>query len=178
MAHCKGPLCVTVTSPEQKNCWSSPKSSPASDLSSLMGVLAIGAKGHGQGKEIHQGQCLCTVDFVAPSILVEEEVARGEGSPLKVNGRQKLEKVSPGMWILANSRILTKLLEDKNFNVKTYMKYTDLIGELATCFTWLCQCCYSTMNIINVWPALDLPEGLMPHTWVLSCYGTAMCSQH
>ena len=56
---------------------------------------------------------------------------------LKLNPKPKLDKVSPAMWITANSRIMGQMLDEsgKNFDVRAYLQYTEM-GELAARYTW------------------------------------------
>ena len=55
---------------------------------------------------------------------------------LKLNAKTKLDKVSPAMWLVANTRILKTLVKaDTNFNVLQYLAYTEMIGESACRFT-------------------------------------------
>ena len=115
-------------------------SDPSLDkLCTLLGALST--KDHQQeGTTAATGQSgsLRIVDFVPSTMLAEEEVALGGGVTLKVNAKPKLEKVTFGMWIAANAKILQKLMDgDKQFDVRSYLKYTAMIGELATRFTWV-----------------------------------------
>lgn len=51
---------------------------------------------------------------------------------MKFSAKTKLDKVSPAMWLVANTRILKTLMKaDTNFNVLQYLAYTEMIGELA-----------------------------------------------
>ena len=76
---------------------------PNITISQLLGSLTV--KEHSQSSA-SIGGCLRIVDFVSSSLLVEEEAELGGGVTLKLNTRPKLKKVSPAMWIKANSRIL------------------------------------------------------------------------
>ena len=89
-------------------------------LGQLLGSLTMEGRpdAAAQGKT---GQCLHIVDFIPSAMLAEEEVTLGSGVVLKINARPKLEKVSPGMWIAANAKILQKLMDNnKNFDVPAY----------------------------------------------------------
>ena len=108
-----------------------------SKLCQLLGGLATGGGGGDKGKNNDKGQCHHIVDFIPSSMFAEEEVLLGGSVTLKVNAKPKLDKVSPGMWIAANCKILKRLLkDDDNFVVADYLLYTERIGELATRFTW------------------------------------------
>ncbi|KAK7485465.1 hypothetical protein BaRGS_00023275, partial [Batillaria attramentaria] len=41
-----------------------------------------------------------------------------------------------GMWTVANVRILKVLMKSKDFDVSAYLKYTEMVGELACRFRW------------------------------------------
>ena len=87
------------------------------------------------------------VDFVSSSLLVEEEVAQGGGLSLRLNTRQKLEKVSPAVWITANSRMLCKLIEEKDeFDTVAYPRYTEMMGN------WLHTTPGSTLHLADCSP--------------------------
>ena len=69
--------------------------------------------------------------------LKEEEWTLGGGVTLKLNSKPKLDKISPGLWIAANARIMEKFIdEDVDFDAASYLRYTQMIGELAVRFTW------------------------------------------
>ena len=57
---------------------------------------------------------------------------------IKLQGKPKLEKVSPANWIVANSAIMQALMDDPpvSFMAKDYLQYTRMVGELAARFTW------------------------------------------
>ena len=76
------------------------------------------------------------VDFLSPTMLAEEEVALGGGVTLKINSKPKLDKVSPAMWVVANTRIMKAMMARPKFCVEQYLTYTEMIGELACRFTW------------------------------------------
>jgi len=42
------------------------------------------------------------------------------------------------MWITANSRNIGQMLDEsgKNFDVRAYLQYTEMVGELAACNMW------------------------------------------
>ena len=107
-------------------------------LDDLLGRLSLGgrqdvsARGPATG-EVH---ALRIVDFLSPALVAEEEVALGGGLSIKVNSKPKLDKVSPALWIAANSRIQTTLMQDHSFDVRAYAKYTEMIGELGSRYTW------------------------------------------
>ena len=75
---------------------------------------------------------------MSSSLFAEEEVALGGEVTLKLNPNPKLDKVSPAMWITANSRIMGQMLYEsgKNFDVRAYLQYTEMVGELAARYTW------------------------------------------
>ena len=88
------------------------------DLAKLLGSLTVAAEG-AQAQQRPAGGCHQIVDFVSSSLFAEEEVALGGGVTLKLNPKPKLDKVSPAMWITANSRIMGQMLDEsgKNFVV-------------------------------------------------------------
>ena len=59
------------------------------------------------------GQCLQIVHLIPVSMLVEEEVNLEGGISPKIDRKPKLEKISPGMWMLTNSKILLKIMESE-----------------------------------------------------------------
>jgi hypothetical protein len=85
-----------------------------------------------------QGMCLRIVDFISTSLVVEEEVTLGGGVTLKMNTKPNLDKVTPAVWIAANARILRRLMETRGpeYDVDAYLTYTEMVGELATRYTW------------------------------------------
>jgi hypothetical protein len=124
--HGRGPLLEAQSSPRG--------SDGLEALSKLLGNLTTGRAAESEQK----GQCLHIVDFVPSTMLAEEEVTLGGGVTLKVNAKPKLEKVSLGMWITANAKILQKLMDsDKHFDVRAYLQYTEMVGELATRYSWV-----------------------------------------
>lgn len=87
--------------------------------------------------DLPSGKLFRVVDFVSSSLFPDEEVTLGDGVSLKLNSKIKLEKISPAMWITANSRIMSRLLnEDPRFSAQNYLRYTEMIGELAARYTW------------------------------------------
>ena len=106
------------------------------DLARLLGSLTVAAE-VAQAQQRPAGGCHQIVDFVSSSLFAEEEVALGGGVTLKLNPKPKLDKVSPAMWITANSRIMVQMLDEsgKNFDVRAYLQYTEM-GELAARYTW------------------------------------------
>ena len=109
--------------------------SEVAKLCQLLGGLSSGCGD--KSKNNDKGQCHHIVDFIPSSMFAEEEVLLGGSVTLKVNAKPKLDKVSPGMWIAANCKILKKLMKDDDkFVVSDYLLYTERIGELATRFTW------------------------------------------
>ena len=76
------------------------------------------------------------VDFVPSAMVAEEEVALGGGVTLKLQSKLKLEKVSPALWIPANARIMRVLMKRPDFELDNYLNYTEMIGKLATRYTW------------------------------------------
>ena len=107
-----------------------------SKLCQLLGGLTTNNGSTSSKEKTAKGQCFHIVDFIPATMINEEEVTLGGSVILKVNAKPKLEKVSPGMWISANVKILQKLMEDDDFDVMAYLRYTAMIGELATRFTW------------------------------------------
>lgn len=111
-------------------------SSPAPEIkiSELLGALNIN---NGASSSTTQGTYLRIVDFVSSSLFSDEEVNLMEGVTLKVNSRIKLDKVSPAMWITANSRILQSYMQQSaTFDTTGYLRYTEMVGELAARYTW------------------------------------------
>jgi hypothetical protein len=104
-------------------------------LAELLGSLAVSPQPNATTASGGDGTCYRIVDFV-PSIVGEEEVSIGGGVSLKMTAKPKLDKVSPGLWIAANAKILARLMGDKDFDVGAYVKYTEMVGELAARFTW------------------------------------------
>ena len=86
------------------------------DLARLLGSLTVAAEG-AQAQRRPAGGCHQIVDFVSSSLFAEEEVTLGGGVTLKLHPKPKLDKVSPSMWITANSRIMGQMLDEsgKNF---------------------------------------------------------------
>lgn len=102
-------------------------------ISNMLGTLNLKS----EDGDVSGRTYLKIVDFISPSLCSEEEVTLAQGVTLKMNSKVKLEKVSPAMWITANSRILKSLLNSNGqFNVKDYLQYTEMIGELASRYTW------------------------------------------
>ena len=60
----------------------------------------------------------------------------GGGETLKINSKPKLDKVSPAMWVVANTGIMKAMVARPDFCVEQYLTYTEMIGELACRFTW------------------------------------------
>ena len=79
------------------------------------------------------------IDFVPNGLITaNEEIDLPGKVTIKFGGKPKLEKVSQAMWTVANTRILKKLrLTITNFDTDAYLKYTEMIGEMACRFTWL-----------------------------------------
>ena len=73
-----------------------------------LGTLDVGDDT--KGLTACKGEHLRIVDYVPSGSLVnEEEVARlGANITLKLGGKPKLEKVTPAMWIVSNTKILKK----------------------------------------------------------------------
>ena len=71
------------------------------------------------------------------SLFAEEEVALRGGVTLKLNPKPKVDKVSPVMWITANSRIMVQMIDESktNFDVMAYLQSTEIKGELVACYT-------------------------------------------
>ena len=103
----------------------------------FLGSLTVTAEG-AQAQQRPAGGCHQIVDFVSSSLFAEVEVALGGGVTLKLNPYPKLDQVSPAMWITANSRIMGQMLNEsgKNFYVRAYLQYTEMVGELAARYTW------------------------------------------
>ena len=78
------------------------------------------------------------VDFLPKAALqVEDEIALGGGVHIKLGSKPKLEKVTPAMWVVANSRIQRQLMMSPGFDAASYLRYTEMVGEMACRFTWL-----------------------------------------
>ena len=107
-------------------------------MARLLGSLTVVAAEGAQAQQRPAGGCHQIVDFVSSSLFAEVEVALGGGVTLKLNPKPKLDKVSPAMWITANSRIMGQMLNEsgKNFYVRAYLQYTEMVGELAARYTW------------------------------------------
>jgi len=94
----------------------------------------------GLREQQHKGtSALRIVDFVTAAAVAEEEVALGGGLTLKLpQTKPKLDKVTPAHWIVANSRIMGVLMDTRpvGFTETAYLKYTQMVGELAARFTW------------------------------------------
>ena len=104
------------------------------DIAQRLEGLGIGGGG---SRNSTQGEPpLKIVDFLSPTMLAEEEVALGGGVTLKINSKPKLDKVSPAMWVVANTRIMKAMMARPKFCVEQYLTYTEMIGELACRFTW------------------------------------------
>ena len=58
------------------------------------------------------------MDFLSPTLLAEGEVALGGGVTLKINSKPKLDKVSPAMWVVANTRIMKTMMARPKFCVE------------------------------------------------------------
>lgn len=128
----RGPMCVTKAAGPLLE---TPTTAPSTTLSQLLGLDTIPLSG--APVKSAGGPCLHIVDFVSSSALVEEEVVLGGGVTLKLNTKPKLEKISPAMWITANSRILRQLKDTvPGFSVDSYARYTEMVGELAVRYTW------------------------------------------
>ena len=93
---------------------------------------ALGSRSGTQGEPP-----LKIVDFLSPALLAEEEVVLGGGVTLKINSKSKLAKVSPAMWVVANTRIMKAMMARPGFSAEQYLSYTEMIGELACRFTWM-----------------------------------------
>ena len=107
------------------------------DLARLLGSLTVMAEG-AQAQQRTAGGCRQTVDFMLSSLFAEEEVALGGGVTLKLNPKPKVDKVSPAMWITANSRIMVQMIDESktNSDVRAYLQYTETVGELVAHYTW------------------------------------------
>ena len=104
------------------------------DICQRLESLGIGG---GCSRNATQGEPpLKIVDFLSPTLLAEEEVVLGGWVTLKINSKPKLEKVSPAMWMVANTRIMKAMMARHEFCVEQYLTYTEMIGELACRFTW------------------------------------------
>jgi len=105
-------------------------------IDDMLASLNIDGKAAGESAAAKTAH-LKIVDYVPTSSFVaEEEVTIGAGVTLKLGARIKLEKVSPGMWMVANIRILRALMKAPHFDVSQYLKYTEMVGELACRFAW------------------------------------------
>ena len=118
-----------------------PSATPEDSGQDIMDNIAQRLEGLGIGdggsRNATQGEPpLKIVDFLSPTLLAEEEVALGSRVTLKINSKSKLEKVSPAMWVVANTRIVKALMARLDFSVEQYLTYTEMIGELACRFTW------------------------------------------
>lgn len=84
--------------------------------------------------------CLKIVDYIPGAARVQEmQLADGITLAFKHN-RPKLESVSPSQWIVANSKIMSHLLESGSISstqVMDYVAYTAKIGELACRYSWM-----------------------------------------
>ncbi|XP_070209377.1 uncharacterized protein [Littorina saxatilis] len=98
-------------------------------LQGLLGNMAIQSASPGE-------TYLRIVDFVPASMAVEEEVTLGGGVTLKLANKPKLEKVSPCHWIVANAKIMAKLMNTVDFDHEAYLCYTEMVGELGARFSW------------------------------------------
>ena len=63
-------------------------------------------------------------------------MALGGGATLTINVKPKLDKVSPAMRVLANTRIMKAMMVRSDFSAEQYLSYTEMIGELVCRFTW------------------------------------------
>ncbi|KAK7096602.1 hypothetical protein V1264_005878 [Littorina saxatilis] len=84
---------------------------------------------------------LRVVDFISSAARESEEIDLGGGISLKMAGqKQKLERVSPAMWMAANGRIMAELIKngelDTEESVFDYIAYTVKVSELACRYTW------------------------------------------
>ena len=72
------------------------------------------------------------------------------------------------MWITANCRILARLMEDmkSEFDVKSYLQYTEMVGEPAVRLTW-----QSVLMFDDEYRQRQAKVGFpwMPLTWAPSC---------
>jgi hypothetical protein len=116
--HGGGPLCVVQSQPQ--------------DETVLLGER-LSALGLQPTKK--KGEPLRIVDFVPQGLATEEEVALGGGIVLRMDKKIKLEKVSPAMWIVANAKIMAKLV-GQGVPMENYLQYTTMVGEMACRFTW------------------------------------------
>ena len=91
------------------------------DLARLLGSLTIMAEG-AQAQQCTAGGCRQIANCMLLSLFAEEEVALRGGVTLKLNPKPKVDKVSPVMWITANSRIMVQMIDESktNFDVRAY----------------------------------------------------------